>query len=90
MNEDARLMANREMDAIDPDWRTRELDTLHTRIATLEQENEKLREAAMPDVVRLAIKIVLNHIEPDWNNCTTLVKAWLESTAPAVEALREG
>ena len=32
----------------------------------------------IPVEVRLALLVVLNHVEPGWENCVTLVKLWLE------------
>lgn len=37
-----------------------------------------LAEAEFPPMVRTAIAILLRHVEPGWDNCTTLVQAWLD------------
>lgn len=34
--------------------------------------------AEFPPMVRTAIAILLRHVEPGWDNCTTLVQAWLD------------
>ena len=31
----------------------------------------------VPAVIRLALKILLNHVEPGWDNTKTIVKLWL-------------
>ncbi len=31
----------------------------------------------LPTLVRLALDTLLNHIQPGWENCTTVVRAWL-------------
>ncbi len=36
------------------------------------------REKEMPHEVRLALRVILNHIEPGWENCQKLVAIWLD------------
>ncbi len=36
------------------------------------------KEKQMPLEVRLALRVILNHIEPGWENCQTLVARWLD------------
>lgn len=33
---------------------------------------------AIPPAVRLALLVVLNHVEPGWENCVTVLRLWLE------------
>lgn len=33
---------------------------------------------SIPPQVRLALLVLLNHVEPGWENCVSVVKAWLE------------
>lgn len=42
----------------------------------------------LPPVVRLSLMVLLDHIEPGWQNCTAVVRAWLngeleDAPAPA-------
>ena len=39
-----------------------------------------------PPAVRMAIAVLLNHVEPGWDNFVTLVRAWLEMDLDALEA----
>jgi len=32
----------------------------------------------IPPAVRIALLVLLNHIEPGWENCTLLVRGWLD------------
>jgi hypothetical protein len=36
-----------------------------------------------PLQVRLALSILLNHVEPGWENCIAVVNAWLRETEEA-------
>ncbi len=40
--------------------------------------HESAENLEMPSAVRLALKVILNHVEPDWENCKTLVAQWLD------------
>jgi hypothetical protein len=31
-----------------------------------------------PYAVRVALRVLLNHVEPGWDNCKYLVEAWLD------------
>ncbi len=33
---------------------------------------------AIPPAVRVALLVVLNHVEPGWENCVTVLRLWLE------------
>jgi hypothetical protein len=56
--------------------------------AGMEIQQEPLEEGAQlrcrnlrPEIsgeVRLALKILLNHVQPGWDNCRAVVQAWLE------------
>jgi hypothetical protein len=48
-------------------------------IKKLREENERLtKQLTVLLVVKMALRILLNHVEPGWENCTALVKAWLD------------
>jgi len=32
----------------------------------------------MPPAVKIALRVLLNHIEPGWENCKVVVQAWLD------------
>ena len=34
--------------------------------------------AAPPLEVRLSLLVLLRHVEPGWDNCVTVVRAWLD------------
>lgn len=34
----------------------------------------------IPLEVRMALRIILNHVEPSWDNCKTVVSQWLDAT----------
>ena len=38
------------------------------------------RTVSMPAEVRLAIKVLLNHIQPGWENCASIVAQWVIDT----------
>ncbi len=33
---------------------------------------------AIPPAVRVALLVVLNHVEPGWENCVEVIRLWLE------------
>jgi hypothetical protein len=35
-------------------------------------------EEGIPRVVKIAIRVLINHTEPGWENCTALVREWLD------------
>ncbi len=41
--------------------------------------HEPAENLEIPSVVRLALKVILNHVAPDWENCKTLVAQWLDA-----------
>jgi hypothetical protein len=41
-------------------------------------EIDQLEAEAMPQPVRLALRVLLQHVEPGWENCRTTVLAWLD------------
>jgi hypothetical protein len=36
-------------------------------------------ETSVPPVIRTALLVLLNHIEPGWGNCETVVRQWLDT-----------
>jgi hypothetical protein len=36
----------------------------------------------IPPEVRIALKVVLRHVEPGWDNCVAVVRHWLDNTKP--------
>lgn len=66
----------------------RERDLMFADKVAAEQRAEaseaKLREGVVvPDEVRLAFRVLLNHVEPGWNNCKVVASGWLESLSAA-------
>lgn len=51
----------------------RELAVMQANASTLSATLE-----SVPSPVKMALKILLNHIEPGWENSAAFVKAWLE------------
>lgn len=50
------------------------------QLATVTAERDRLRELALaelPPEVRLALMVILNHVEPGWDNCVATVRGWL-------------
>ena len=37
----------------------------------------------LPPAVRLALTVLLNHVEPGWDNCRAVVRAWMEGELEA-------
>lgn len=35
-------------------------------------------ETGVPAVVKMALLVILNHVEPGWENCVATVRYWLE------------
>jgi hypothetical protein len=42
------------------------------------QRRPVAKEAGCPYEVRVALRVLLNHVEPGWDNCKALVEAWLD------------
>lgn len=38
-----------------------------------------------PPAVRVALLVLLNHVEPGWDNCRTVVQAWLDGELPEAQ-----
>jgi hypothetical protein len=55
---------------------------LTTCLEWVRRKGGKAMEVSMmpdiPPAVRLALQVLLNHIESGWENCRTLVSLWLE------------
>lgn len=32
----------------------------------------------VPPAVRMALRVLLNHVEPGWENCAAVVRFWLD------------
>lgn len=45
-------------------------------------------EAKVPPAVRIAIRLLLNHVEPGWENCQLVVQSWLDDAVPAAAVER--
>lgn len=68
---------------LDTEW---EADRLCNAInQSLADKRAPQDEAAMP-VVRTALRVLLNHIEPGFENCKTLVELWLNGALPVSSA----
>ncbi len=39
--------------------------------------HESAEVLEMPMEVRLGLRVLLNHVEPGWDNCKTVVEHWL-------------
>ena len=46
-------------------------------------------QPVIPPEVKLALRVLLNHVEPGWDNCKTVVQLWLDA-APAPQPWTEG
>lgn len=40
--------------------------------------SDELTEPSIPPAVKLAIRVLLRHVEPGWENCKIVVEAWLD------------
>jgi hypothetical protein len=64
---------------------------LNARDAALySARREDARVVGIPTFVRLALRVLLNHVEPGWENCKATVQAWLDDEAPAAAPEPEG
>ena len=39
-----------------------------------------------PPAVLMAIRVLLNHVEPGWDNCKTVVSVWLDGGLDDLES----
>jgi|GEM_PF-5359228 len=43
---------------------------------------DALKEARdIPPAVKIALKVLMNHVEPGWDNCKTVIQIWLDEEA---------
>ena len=64
---------------------TRLLGLAYRSLAPVQEGKETASPGWVAPEVRLALKVLLNHVEPGWENCKTVVEAWLEAAAPRKE-----
>lgn len=53
-----------------------------TALPALLDECERLQSLATPPAIKIALRVLLNHVEPGWENCVTVLAAWLGSLSP--------
>ena len=46
------------------------------------------RRETLEPAVRLALTVLLNHVEPGWDNCKTVIQAWLDGDVQELKAVR--
>ncbi len=39
----------------------------------------------IPPAIRVALLVILNHVEPGWENCVGLVSQWLDASNPTMQ-----
>lgn len=56
---------------------------------TTEEACNEGATCAMPPEVRLALRIVLNHVEPGWAHCVAIVRRWYDTSGPCLGSPQE-
>jgi len=60
------------------DWLGPRLMLVRDVLTAQSKSEEKAATSVIPPAVRIALTIALNHVEPGWSNCVTVIQAWLE------------